>query len=417
MRNKKLENIIKYEIQENVPDVLDNILSNCKGKEFKMKKEVKSFPLKPVIAFASFIVLAVLIGVIVFNNNTKRVLDSTVYFDGNPSIEIKVDNKNKVMGANALNVDGKKILKDMDLVNTDLKVAVNAIVGSMYKEGYISELKNSILVTVDNKDENKRVNLQTELEKEINETLKTYKIESAVLTQNYDTNDDIQNKAKQYGISNAKALILEKIIASNLTNKNGKAYTYEELVDLNINELNVILDSKNKTLTGVLSTGNASTKSYIGIDKAKNIALTDAKASEANILDFDIELDYEYGLMVYEIDFDFNNQEYEYEINAITGEIINKFVETDGNIRNNPTPNQAPKTNTSNYIGRAKAKDIVLKNAGVSASNVRDLSIELDKEKGKMVYEVDFEAGNKDYEYDIDAVTGKILYKDVEIDD
>lgn len=421
MRNRKLENLIKLEVSNEVPDVLDNILKNVKGKDFKMKEEKRGFPIKMVLSFASVFVIAIIASVIMLNRNNS--LSSTVLIDVNPSIELKVNNQNKIMGANALNVDGKKILKGMDLTNTDLKVGVNAIIGSMFKNGYISELKNSVLVTVDNEDASVREKLQQELTKEINETLNTYKIESAVLTQDYKTSDETTKLAEKYAISNGKAELLEKIVNSNLVSKNGTKYTFEDLVDLSINDLNVILNSKNKMPENVQSNGTASTKAYIGVDKAKSIALGDAKANESNIYDFDIELDYEYGLMIYELDFNYNGQEYEYEINAITGEIINKFVEVDDDYRpqNNTTTNNttttSKKTTTtkSNYIGRNKAKSIALSNAGVS--NVRDLSIELDRENGRMIYEVDFESGNKDYEYDIDAVSGSILNKKVEVDD
>lgn len=62
------------------------------------------------------------------------------------------------------------------------------------------------------------------------------------------------------------------------------------------------------------------------------------------------------------------------------------------------------------YIGKAKAKEIALADAGVTAKDVRDFDCELDKEViGTTAYEVDFEVGFDEYEYKIDAVTGEIL--------
>lgn len=67
-------------------------------------------------------------------------------------------------------------------------------------------------------------------------------------------------------------------------------------------------------------------------------------------------------------------------------------------------------TGCGKYIGKAKAKEIALADAGVTAKDVRDLDCELDKEViGKTAYEVDFEVGFDEYEYKIDAVTGEIL--------
>ena len=417
MRNKKIENLIKLDIDKEVPDVLNNILKNCKGKEVNMKSKKTIFPLKSILAFSSFVVVALFIGVIMLNNNQIKNLESTIILDVNPSIEIRVDSKDSITSAKALNSDGKKILDNMDLNGSKLNIGVNAIIGSMYKNGYIDELKNSILITVNSKDKSRGNKLQQEIKEEINEVLNTYKIESAVLTQGYDVDDLVEAKARQYGISEGKAELLEKIIESNLTSKNGKKYTFEDLVDLNINELNVILNSKNKKVNNITSSGSASTKAYIGTDKAKQIALNSAGLSENNIYDLEIELDYEYKTMIYEVSFDAKGIEYEYEINAISGEIINGIVEQDTNNYNYVTDNSTTNNNTTNYINRDKAKQIAFSNAGINESSVRDLSIELDRENGKMIYEVDFESNNKDYEYDIDAITGEILYKNIEIDD
>lgn len=62
------------------------------------------------------------------------------------------------------------------------------------------------------------------------------------------------------------------------------------------------------------------------------------------------------------------------------------------------------------YIGKAKAKEIALADAGVTDKDIRDFDCELDKEViGTTAYEVDFEIGFDEYEYKIDAVTGEIL--------
>ena len=421
MKNKDIEKIIKTDFDNETPEVLSKILKKCNRKEVKiMKKEKKNNFFKDFLPVASLAVVALVLGIFVFNNQTNS-LKATVMFDVNPSVEIQVDKKDTITSAKALNVDGKKILEDMDLKGSKLNIGVNAIVGSMYKNGYIDELKNSILVTVDSKDKDHAASLEDRITKEINKSLKTYNIDSAILSQIYDLDDEIERKAREYGISEGKAELLEKIIESNLTNKNGTKYKFEELVDLSINELNVILNSKNKKVNNVTSSGNASTKSYIGVEKAKQIAFNAAGVNANNIYDLEVELDYEYRTMIYEISFNANGREYEYEINAINGSIINGEKELDDDYY--PATNNSAKSNTTNtnkntstsYISRDRAKQIALGNAGIS--NVRDLSIEFDREGGKTIYEVSFESGNKDYEYDIDAITGSILNKKIEVDD
>ena len=64
-----------------------------------------------------------------------------------------------------------------------------------------------------------------------------------------------------------------------------------------------------------------------------------------------------------------------------------------------------------------RAKQIALEHAGVDADKARFDGVELDKEKGKTVYEVDFEVGSYEYEYEIDAYSGEIVKHEKEYDD
>jgi uncharacterized membrane protein YkoI len=45
----------------------------------------------------------------------------------------------------------------------------------------------------------------------------------------------------------------------------------------------------------------------------------------------------------------------------------------------------------------------------VAETNLFDYDCEFDSEKGRAVYEIDFDSMNYEHEYDIDAVTGEIL--------
>ena len=68
----------------------------------------------------------------------------------------------------------------------------------------------------------------------------------------------------------------------------------------------------------------------------------------------------------------------------------------------------AAATQSSSYIGEAKAKEIALNHAGLSSSQVTFAWAKLDWDNGRAEYEVEFYANGKEYDYDIDAVTGDI---------
>lgn len=58
------------------------------------------------------------------------------------------------------------------------------------------------------------------------------------------------------------------------------------------------------------------------------------------------------------------------------------------------------------------AKEAALKHAGLGESQVSDVDVDLDRDNGKLIYEVDFNSGNTEYDYDIDAETGEVISAD-----
>ncbi len=67
-------------------------------------------------------------------------------------------------------------------------------------------------------------------------------------------------------------------------------------------------------------------------------------------------------------------------------------------------------------INLKKAKSVALKDAGLKASDITFVKTKLDNDDGKMVYDIEFYSGNVEYDYEIDAMSGKILSKDTDIE-
>lgn len=73
-------------------------------------------------------------------------------------------------------------------------------------------------------------------------------------------------------------------------------------------------------------------------------------------------------------------------------------------------------TGSGEFIGSEKAKEIALNHAGVSADNIYDLEIELDRDYGAVSYEISFKCNGFEYDYDIDAYSGDIIKSEKETD-
>lgn len=145
-------------------------------------------------------------------------------------------------------------------------------------------------------------------------------------------------------------------------------------------------------------------------DDALKIALEDAKVTQDQIHDLEVELDNDGGALHFDVDFEVNDKDYDYEIDAETGKILKKQIpKQETAATSSSSGSSSSSASTSKYISRTEARDIALKHAGLSTSQVRDLEVELDKDDGKVHYDVDFEADGYDYDYEIDAESGKIL--------
>ena len=125
--------------------------------------------------------------------------------------------------------------------------------------------------------------------------------------------------------------------------------------------------------------------------------------------------------MVYEVEFDRGYDEYDYDINAKTGavvaydnEISGKDVKSDSSTKKD---NDKVTSTKENVIGKAAAKSAALKHAGITEAQATQLKVELDRDDGKLVYDVEFKSAGYEYDYEIDAVKGTILQSDKELDD
>ncbi len=396
-------------------------LSGHESSLLERRNRMKRNIWKPMVAVAAGLVVALAVGFGSWQMTMNRS-DAVIALDVNPSIEIEINRKEEIKEVRALNEDARTVLGDMDLEDVDLEVGVNAIIGSMLKKGYLSTDKNSILISIDSKNQEKATALKERLSKEINTLLGGQKISASVITQNFEKNEETNQQATQNNISPAKATLISKIVATSLLDANGVPYTYETLAELNVNELKLILESRNTEVEGIQSAGNASTTQYKTREEALEIALTKANVAQNEIIYPKVELDYDDDIraMVYDVEFHYNNLKYEYEINAQTGEILQQEIEPcDDKHYQLPTPPVTTpvvpeETPAETEISREKALEIAHKDAGVSKDQVHRPEIEVDYEKGNKVYEIEFKASGLEYEYTLNATTGAILEKESE---
>ena len=403
MTNEKMEQRLASAVEKTAPNDVNGVLSRCderKGTVIPMttKKTTKK---RWTTLAAACLALVLLGGGGIFYQQAHAVA-SVVSLDVNPSIELKVSKSEKVLVCTPLNEDAKAILADMgdgaDLKGAKLDVAVNAIVGSLVRNGYLNSISSAIMISVEDNDTARAEKLQRELTSTVDGVLQTSEAKASVLTQTLTQDAGLAQQARENSISTGKAALVNRVLALN------PALKFDALAKLSVEELKDLAEAGAPAMP-------------IGTDKAMDIAAAAfGKASTAKMAYSEVDPELDESPAHYEVEIrSQTGEEFEYKVDAYTGAILeSKREAADGT----EVPVVQPsKPAASGDIGYAKAKSVALNHAGVSENKAYDMEIELDDEDGTLVYEVEFKSGGMEYSYEINAATGAILKHEAELDD
>ena len=295
MTDQELEQKLRTALEHAAPDDFQGVLARISPKArteqapipFEAAARKKKRRWAPLAAAACLaLIVAAGGGGWYLQNNTVA---SVVSLDVNPSVTLNVNAKETVLSAVPVNEDGGDILAGMDLTGVQLDVAMNAIVGALLTNGYVDELANSILITVEDDDAGRGARLQQELTDQADAILANTSVNGAILSQT------IQN------------------LIQTIVDNGNSLHTFEELVGLSINDLNLLYTSlitvPAEPSTGdgtsgsgtaaepapaIQSSGQASDSAYIGVEAAKSAAFAHAGLDASQVtmgeVDFDVRV-------------------------------------------------------------------------------------------------------------------------------
>lgn len=428
MTDHELESRLRTALDHAAPNDLEGVLSRCetgKGTVIDMTNAVETKKKKkrwgPLAAAACLVLVLAGGGGGYYYYSANNAVASLVSLDVNPSIQLEVNKNEKVLSATPMNDDGAEILADMDLKGTQADVAMYAIIGSLLQHGYVDELANSILITVEDDDPTRGEKLQQELTAQADAALANAQVSGSVLAQTLQHSQELSQKAQEYGISTGKAALIQSIVELSNNTK-----TFEELVGLSINDLNLIYTTQQSSkplgneeelgviggdsfTTYITTSGSASQSAYIGLEAAKQAALNHAGVSASDATFVEAEYDYDDGKMIYEVEFHVKGTEYDYEIDAQTGAVVKYKSEQNG------TNVGSGSVDTSSFIGESAAKQAALTYAGVKESDTTYCNAWLEYDDGRAeCYEVEFMVGSTRYEYKIALTSATVLESEQE---
>ena len=403
---KKLDTAVSGMIPEDMfKRISENIVSvDAERIEKGMKKKFNIFGKGFVgVAAAACVLFAVgVVGVPYYGNNF--VPDSHVDIDVNPGVEIVTNKKNKVLEVQPTNQDGASVIDGMNLKNTELKVAVNALIGSMVQKGYIQNDNTGILVTVRNDNEDKANKVKAEVLNDINTALSTNSVQATVINQTVKSTVDAKKFAAENNISIGKA-----VFVLNLAAKDG-SLDAKELANMKVSEIASLVVQKGIDIRDIV---DYDSDDIIWENIADAIEDIDEDAREKGIAT---------SVAVENTTVSATTAAQPQPAATQPAPAATTAAQTE--VPTQPAaPTQAatqPQTAASTQaaasgISADRAKQIALSHAGVSGASFT--KVELDTDDGVRVYEIEFKVGNVEYDYDINAISGAILSSSSEIDD
>ena len=400
MTNERMEQRLASAVEKTAPDDVNGVLSRCemrKGTVINMPN-TKTATKKWIMAAAACLAV-ILVGAAVLLQQANAVA-TVVSLDVNPSIELK--SSEKVLSCTPLNDDAKAILAEMgegaDLKGAKLEVAVNAIVGSLVRNGYLDSISSAIMISVEDKNTERAEKLRSELASIVDGTLQTEAAKAAVLTQTLPQDKKLEQQARENNISTGKAALINRVLTLNAGLK------FEELAKLSVEELKDLAEAGAPAMP-------------IGKEKALEIATAAyTKTTTAKLLYSEVDPELDETPAHYEVELTSETgEEFEYKIDAYTGTVLESKRE--GTAGTGTSAGQLPQLPSPDQLDYAKIKAKVLKYLGLSENISCDMDVKLEIEDGKLVYEVEFKTGKMEYSFKFDATTGALLHHEVERDD
>ena len=262
MTNEQMERHLASAVEKTAPDDVNGVLSRCeerKGTVIPMttKKTTK----RRWTSLIAACLAVMLLGGGLFYQQVNAVA-SVVSLDVNPSIELKVNRSEKVLVCTPLNEDAKAILADMgsgaDLKGAKLDVAVNAIVGSLVRNGYLDSISSVIMISVEDKDTARAEKLQRELTSTVDGVLQTSESRASVLTQTLTQDAGLTQQARENSISTGKAALVNRVLALNATLK------FDALAKLSVEELKDLAEAGAPAMPIGMDAARTAAEEYAG---------------------------------------------------------------------------------------------------------------------------------------------------------
>lgn len=202
----------------------------CEHDYITRQQEVTRPHLRKLTAAACSLIVLICISYWIF---MYRMPYSIISVDAQHSIEIVTNRQNKVIGVRTFSKESEEMIEGLDLMNKDFILAVDDILSSMVKLGYLKDGNISIMLSVESENIQKAGYMLHTLNGTALEGLYSKGLRPELLTQSFAKNLDNSEAAKKYSISVGKMNLINNILRTDVK------YTYsaETLSRMSMEEL------------------------------------------------------------------------------------------------------------------------------------------------------------------------------------
>lgn len=326
MNKSNIEKQVLSAFTQATPDLFDWIKEDCK-KQKGVMVEVNPKPIKPFITrkmlarVACFVAIfgVVLTAVVLMLTKTPV---SYVCIDVNPSFTVSLNRFDKVITIDGNNKEAQKIIEENTISKNDINKTAEDIISLVKEKEYLTEKDNSILLSVISNDREKRDTLCDKLTKSILSLADSEKYN--LISQALRTDESQTRKAKKYDTSEGKVNFVNQIASKT-------KYSFDNLISLKINDLANIVSENGLKLGEIKANGKPSENSLIGKENAKAIVFSDLKMKQSSADFTSEELGATAKTLVYIITVNVDKLNSKYDIDAHSGEIVEK-ISFDGTV-------------------------------------------------------------------------------------
>lgn len=136
-----------------------------------------------------------------------------VSLDVNPSIVLKLNYFNRVIGVTAMNDDAQRVLGNLDLMNDDIETATGEVVDALSAQGFIlANTDEAFMVTANSQDQTRAREMLEAAERRIEQRTQQLRIRASVTGECI--GQELVTRAREYGVSPGKLRLVEKYALS-----------------------------------------------------------------------------------------------------------------------------------------------------------------------------------------------------------